>query len=93
MAYKIQYTPQEEYRYPLVKRPTKWSRKITLLRLLAAAVILWIAVCGVPDFLIPGDPQVTKSAAAEMISLMKAGTPAYDAITVFCKQVIHGASL
>ena len=93
MAYKIQYTPQEQYRYPLKKqkaKPVRWGMWL----LVAVLVISTIVACkGVPEFLIPGDPVVTKSAVQEMISQMKAGTDAYDAFAVFCKRIIDGEVL
>ena len=93
MAYKVQYSPQEQYRYPSARqktRPGGWGIWVLIVGL---AIAVCVTYRGIPDFLIPGDPEVTKSAAREMISLMKTGTGAYDAIAVFCKQIINGAAL
>lgn len=92
MAYQVQYTPQDEYRYPPIKvKKQKGSFKGWRF-LLTVVILLWLLLSGVPDFLIPGNPQVTRTAASEMLSLMKAGIPAHDAITAFCKQIIDGAN-
>ena len=91
MSYKIQYTPEVCHRYPLKeKRPqVKWGRWIPFVLLLAA--VLGIRLYGIPDFLIPGDPEVTKAAAAMLIDELHAGTSVDDAVTVFCKEVFNGA--
>lgn len=93
MAYKIQYTPQEDHRYPPVKQHPKRGQGSTWVLLLLVIITLWLAVNGIPDFLIPGDPDITRFAAAEMVHLMKEGASAKDAITVFCRQVLDGAGV
>ena len=93
MVYRVQYTPQEAYRYPPIKSKRKKGRGKGWTLLLAVGIALWLLLSGVPDFLIPGDPQVTRSAATEMISQMKTGTPVHDAVTVFCKQILDGANI
>ena len=91
MPYKIQYTPEDCRRYPQKKkRPqVKWGRWIPFVLLLAA--VLGIRLYGIPDFLIPGDPEVTKAAAAMLIDELHAGAAVDDAVTVFCKEVFNGA--
>ena len=91
MAYKIQYSPQDNCRYPMQKthRPVKWGRGVAAAAILAAG--LWIHSHGVPDFLIPGDPQVTKTAAAELMLQMKEGIAMEEAVTAFCRQILDGA--
>ena len=91
MAYRILYTPENNRRYPPCrsKQNIRYSSILGFIFFLLS--ILWIRVYGIPDFLIPGDTEVTKSAAREMISLLKTGTPVKDAVTVFCKQIIDAA--
>ena len=91
MAYKIQYTPQENSRYPIFikQHKVKWG-KICMVILLFAAV-LWMSGNGIPDFLIPGDPKVTKTAAETMVMSMKSGESMDTAILTFCRQIIDGS--
>ena len=90
MAYRIQYTPQEEYRYPMSAKHRKiqWGRLLILIVLFVAG--FWLKICGIPDFLIPGDPQVTKTAAIEFMGNMKSGVSMEQAVTTFCRQILDG---
>ena len=93
MAYKVQYTPQDMKRYPPVQQHTlgRWRKRIICAALVFFAV--YFVRNGVPDFLIPGDPDVTQAAAVEMVSSVKRGVSVQDAIQVFCKQIIEGAGV
>lgn len=93
MAYKVQYTPQDDYRYPSVKRQVGRRRGRAGLLLLVGLLVVLILCNGLPDFLIPGDPHITKTAASEMVISMKSGTPVKDAVFVFCRQIIEGAGV
>lgn len=91
MAYKIQYSPEDNHRYPQAKvhMQMHWGRWAMLVLLIV--VVLGIRIYGAPDFLIPGDPQVTKEAATMMIEELRKGESLYDAMTVFCRQVLDAA--
>lgn len=91
MAYVIQYSPESSDKYPQIKKHNspKMGGLFLLLIILAAAI--WCHLYGIPDFLIPGDPVVTKSAAATMITNLQEGVKVGDAITTFCQQILHGA--
>ena len=91
MAYQIEYSPQEQCRYPLKSYRKKRSRSIIWMLILMAIASFLLSHYGIPDLLIPGDAEVTKSAAQEMIWLLKTGTPVKDAFEVFCKQIIDAA--
>ena len=91
MAYKIQYTPEEAYRYAQVKdrKPIRLKRW-----LLVAAILLgiaWVRYNGIPDFLIPGDKEVTVSATKNMVDNLQNGISFNDAVTAFCREILHGA--
>lgn len=91
MAYKIRYSPETGGRYPQREnrnsiRTGKW---VLLLLIIIAAV--WLRINGIPDFLIPGDPDVTRAAAASLLSELQNGSSISDAVTVFCKEILHGA--
>lgn len=91
MAYKIQYTPEDNTRYPKLKKqkPIPWKRWLFAIAILAA--VLWVRQKGVPDFLIPGDPEVTTVATKNMITNLQEGAKVNEAVTVFCKEILNGA--
>ena len=93
MAYKIQYSPDTASRYPqaAVKKPVRIRHWMTAIVAIAAA--LWIHFYGVPDFLIPGDPEITNAAATAMMGEIKNGAALGDAVTSFCKMILDGAKV
>ena len=93
MAYKVQYTPQDNYRYPTVNQYVKKRRSGIGIVLLLCLLVLLIAYNGLPDYLIPGDPYITRTAAVEMVSNMKNGASVKDAVFAFCKQILEGAGV
>lgn len=93
MSYKVQYTPQDDYRYPLIKQHGRRNRGGVWGFLLLILLVLLIVYNGVPDFVFPGNPQITRAAVKEMVTNMENGTAVKDAIYVFCKQIIEGAGV
>ena len=91
MAYKIQYSPETRRRYPGVKIRNRIQRGSWVLLLLIVTAACLVQFYGIPDLLIPGDPVVTREAAATMMNELKEGTSLNEAITVFCKEILHGA--
>lgn len=91
MAYRINYTPEDTKRYPHPQssRDIPWKKYCTLFLILVCT--LYLKLCGIPDFLIPGDAEVTKQATQTMIADIKAGEPLDDAVTAFCIEIIHSA--
>ena len=91
MSYEIQYTPEDNKRYPLVKCRKHGSvgKIVVIVCIILSGVAL--RMYGIPDFLIPGDPQVTKAAAANFMESMRRGEGIESSITVFCKEVLDGA--
>ena len=91
MSYEIQYTPEDNKRYPLGKRRQRVSvgKMVVILGVVLSGIAL--RLYGIPDFLIPGDPQVTKAAAANFMESMRRGEGIESSITVFCKEVLDGA--
>ena len=91
MAYKIQYTPEDNLRYPNKKQVKliHWKRWICVGMFLAG--FLWVRHNGIPDFLIPGDPEITTVAAKNMLENLRQGTSINDAVSVFCKDILAGA--
>lgn len=91
MAYKIQYSPENKRRYPGVKRKSSVRIGKWLFALCVLTAVLLVRQYGVPDFLIPGDPAVTREAASLMMDSLQRGSSLNEAVTVFCKEVLHGA--
>ena len=91
MSYEIQYTPEDNKRYPLAKCRQRGSvgKMVVILGVVLSGIAL--RIYGIPDFLIPGDPQVTKAAAANFMDNMRRGEGIESSITVFCKEVLDGA--
>ena len=89
MAYKITYSPETAYLYPQGK---KEKRNITGKWITAAFLIaglLWIRLNGIADFLIPGNPEVTKEAASVFMEDLQEGVRVHDAVTTFCKTILN----
>ena len=91
MAYRIQYSPESIKRYPCKpnRKQTKKYKLIVICLILAAA--LWVRTTGIPDFLLPGDKEVTRAAAETLVKNVKQGSSMTDAVTVFCQEILHGA--
>ena len=91
VGYKIEYSPETAYCYPQrnVCKKQNIGRWICLLILVGA--ILWMRVYGIPDFLIPGDPVVTRSATAAFMDDLSEGVSVNDAVTAFCRIILDGA--
>ena len=91
MAYQIQYSPEAFKRYPQAERTqknyvVKWFCLVFLF-----VTILWLRINGIPDFLIPGDPVVTKSAMSAFLDKIQSGSSVNDALNVFCHEILYGA--
>lgn len=93
MAYKIEYSPESGYLYPLKKTNEQFSLGKWLGITVLIVGILWIKLNGVPDFLIPGDPVVTKEASAVLIADIKEGIPVENAVETFCRSILDGAGI
>ena len=44
-------------------------------------------------FLIPGDPEITKSAAVVLMDDLSDGVNVNDAVTAFCRSILDGAGV
>ena len=92
MAYTINYTPEDNKRWPIKKTVCyhKWipvAVSLTVCLLLLNTTIRNALI----DFLLPGDPQVTKSAIVQLVENIKAGEGFGHCVTAFCQYVIaHG---
>ena len=93
MAYKIQYSPENQARYPITNRHKRWNWSRFVIPAIILAAMLWVRFNGVPDIMIPGNPEVTRSAASELLVNLSDGVAVKDAVTVFCKEIIDGAQI
>lgn len=93
MSYKIQYSPETSglYPQPVTRKPIRLKYWVCTMLVVAAA--LWMRFYGVPDFLIPGDAEITKAAASVMIGEIKSGVALRDAVTTFCEIILDGAGV
>lgn len=91
MAYIISYADADIRRYPSSEggKKKRWGRYCVVFAILAAAVFL--RVKRFPEFLIPGDPQITKNAMQTMLSDIQSGSSLDDAIFVFCQSILENA--
>ena len=93
MGYKIEYSPETAHCYPQRNTPQKRNIGRWFCLLLVIGTILWMRVNGIPDFLIPGDPIITKSAAVTLMDDISDGVNVNDAVTAFCRTILDGAGV
>ena len=87
MSYKICYTPEDTKRYPQTKpKRVPWLKILMIVFVITAVV--WLKEQGIPDILIPGDPDITRNAVRTMVSEVQDGESLEDAVFVFCKEIL-----
>ncbi len=90
MAYQMQYGNDEMLRtfQAQKKRPKK---KAVLVFLIIVIVLGLLFAPGVREQLIPGDAEVTKQAADDMILRIRSGERVVDAFAQFCLEIIENS--
>ena len=91
MAYQIQYSPEAFKRYPQVNKTKKLRIDRWMYLMLVVLAVLWLRINGIPDFLIPGDPDITKAATIAFLDDLENGSSVNDAVDVFCREILDGA--
>lgn len=90
MGYRIIYSPEDNAKYP-TNNPKKGNIKLIPMVFLLV-VLLLVGSLGIRsklmDWLIPGDPHVTKAAFAMLVDELRDGAPFADAVTTFCNEII-----
>jgi len=96
VGYTIQYGPAG-------KAETAWHAKrrkksgAVLAVCVLVIVFAVLALSGnfeqIKNYLIPGDPEVTKAAFAQFTEDIRQGDTVGDAITAFCREIIEGAEI
>ncbi len=96
MAYTIQYGAPARLEATWVKRRRKRSARYvvySLVVLMILSVFLLDSKESIQEFLIPGDPEITKAAAAQFTQNIQAGDSFKEAITTFCREIIESAKI
>ena len=92
MAYKIDYIPVGKRRYFAHHNVSAWLFPTAVILALLAVFFAVSMQRGSTDWLLPGDPTVTKAALTELIEDLKAGEHFGDAVTAFCREVIQSGT-
>ena len=92
MAYKIDYISVGKRQYLTNRKTPQWLLPTAVILSLSAAFLAITVQYGSTDWLLPGDPAVTKAALTELIENLKAGEQFGDAITAFCREVIQSGT-
>ena len=96
MAYRIVYGEEPEF----------GKRKSIRMRVVAAYTFVCLVLWGLltvkfwpegrevlEEFLLPGDPAVTRQALSHMAENLRSGEAIGDAVVVFCREIVDGAEL
>ena len=87
MAYQIHYDTIK------IKHEKKAKKKYPLILACALGLIVGLHLSGgaqrMQTALLPGDPDVTKSAIAELVEDLDEGDSFSEAFTVFCQKIVN----
>jgi len=94
MSYRISYDGKAEKTFFNEKDPKKYFR-YTLMCIVGmiVAILLYTNKPKLEKIIYPGDPQVTKNAAAAMISDIRSGENVKDAVMAFCQEIVDNAEV
>ena len=87
MSYQIRYSDMSFTKKPIKSKKPLYKWITVLAAMMASAYMLQLET--VQNFLIPGDPDVTKSAFASFTKELREGERFADAVAVFCREVIE----
>ena len=89
MSYSIRYSPHQTAKYQ--KKEKLRLRRFFLAVIILAACLTPIAVFRneILDMITPGNPEVTRRAAQNMVEALREGESVNDAVTAFCLEVIR----
>lgn len=94
MAYTVYYTETgeiERNNIALKKSNHKILVSLCLVLLFVFGTVKLLSSERIQQFLIPGDPQITKAAFAEMTQSVREGQSVEDAVVAFCRQILTEA--
>ncbi len=92
MSYRIEYAKDKKHRVSRFPQGTGFLVAICVVALLAA-----LEFSGLKEKIllriVPGDAEVTAAAFEGLVTDLKEGTGAADAITSFCQEIVKNAKL
>ena len=94
MGYKIKYGYSQKGNYSADTTRKSWQILIFLSASVMCIIILTLALNhkdAMLDLLLPGDYPTTAAAWKEMLTDMRSGTSAKEAVTTFCKEILEYA--
>jgi len=91
MSYRIVYGKQTP-RYSC----RRFTRKKAIIFIVCIAILLiGLRLSGLGQvlwhFILPGDPDVTEAALIGFVENLYSGADLSDTVTVFCREILHGA--
>lgn len=91
MSYQIQYESEKNRQYP-IKTNRLSVKRIVITATIAVLVICLLSSPSFKRFIIPGDPKITGAAFSRMIDDLQNGDTVGEAITTFCREIVHNGS-
>lgn len=85
MGYKIAYSQETAYKFPI-----KQAKKFSVRWVIAGALAIGL-LAGGWKWLLPGDPDKTQAALATLTEDIRAGQSLGQAITAFCQEIVDNA--
>ena len=88
MGYTIEYQPEDNIRYPPVKKEKAHTKTIAVL-VVCVLLLLSSLIWGedIFNFLLPGDAEITKAALANMVEEIGEGVQVGEAMAAFCSEI------
>ena len=90
MAYQMQYVNVEIMRTDIIEKKKPRKKMILIISILALAVGIF-CIPEVRQWLIPGNAEVTRQAADNMIRKIQSGGGVVDAFSQFCQQILQNS--
>lgn len=95
MAYQISYG-QTMVKNNFREKRTKKNSKLALCIIVFSIIFALLYAAGIENvkkFLTPGDRDVTETALATFVEVLKEGEGVSSAFKSFCEEIIHGAEI
>ena len=95
MAYRVDYS-KEGIQEVLPERSNNKSKKIWSLGIICLILLMGVLYPQkqmLEKLLIPGDAEVTKHAASELVANLQDGVGLSEAMQVFCEEIIANADI
>lgn len=96
MGYRIEYdSGSRKWQAERFRWGRMWAMAaVCLLLFLVLTNLFWPQGAGMlRRLLIPGDPEVTAQAFAQMVDGLRAGEDASECVTAFCREILENAQI